>query len=56
MKIKKEYICDECNTEFDFIELGYLGVNDTNEEQCNPFMKLLCLCKNCYIKFKTQKQ
>ena len=43
-----DYICDYCKAEItNMTDLGYLGSKDRQDQSCNPFLDMLCLCKNC---------
>ena len=39
-----EFICDNCNCEMIFEELGVLGSVST---ECNPLTPMITLCKTC---------
>ncbi len=45
MDQEKDYICDKCNKEMYVDEIGYLGAPGN---WCHPFIKMECLCRDCY--------
>tara|TARA_R110002020_G_scaffold148779_1_gene324817 strand:+ start:8663 stop:8968 length:306 start_codon:yes stop_codon:yes gene_type:complete len=49
MTISKEFKCDVCSQEIDIEDVGYLGDLD-NGDECNEFMTLVTICRNCLKK------
>ncbi len=46
-----DYICSYCKSKItNMNNLGYLGTKDRQDQSCNPFLDILCLCKSCETK------
>jgi len=40
--------CDKCKVEVDdILEVGYLGPMDRSNEDCDPFVEYIVVCKEC---------
>ncbi len=41
------YECDQCGTSITLDEVGFLGPEDSWDEDCSPYMGLECFCIDC---------
>ena len=41
------YECDQCGTSITLDEVGFLGPEDSWDEECSPYMGLECFCIDC---------
>ncbi len=49
--MEKEYICDKCEVKMDIF---YIGILASIEDECDFNTKMICLCKPCTIERETE--